>query len=395
MTPLLLPIVTFGDESTASVATNSQSQALKPAPSGRLGAQMLTNVWMYINFPFPKPEEEWNGSPVFLVSSGKQWDQISRGLRLDILNITQGFQFFKTNAVTATLHRANGEVVEPIAEGKKMLRFPSFAGSSYPGEEMMPQVMTYFPWGSNTLAECWIEVSIPPKRYWLEIPYGFDRNPADPLPPAMPGGPARFSAAMKSLTEHDHVVRWENVHYDLGRTHDGGELALIQSNPFDAEGKVAFYTDHGPRTVYTPRTSLRVLDADGTVIEGRCVDLHLNDGPYRRADTFDFGRHGDDSRSWGQIEITIDEEGFQVKVPSSLYKYTHGRAYRPVATDFLVHLRVGMKLGEVDRAAKNYNGARNSDVSSGMSHRYQYVFKADAAEAALQFDESDRLVSWN
>jgi len=141
----------------------------------------------------------------------------------DIMNIVPGFGFFKTNAITARLYRANGEIVEPTADGKKLLNTP--AGGRHvsgPNWRPLPQVMTRFPWGTNALEECWIEVSMGPERYWLEIPYGFDRNPADPLPPSIPGGPPKFASAMKSLTEHDHVLRWQNVHYDLGEIQMAG-----------------------------------------------------------------------------------------------------------------------------------------------------------------------------
>ena len=47
--------------------------------------------------------------------------------------------------------------------------------------------------------------------------------------------------AMKSLTEHDHVLRWQIVHYDLGGIQKGWRLLLIQSNPFDAESEVVLY----------------------------------------------------------------------------------------------------------------------------------------------------------
>ena len=379
----LLPAASLAEESALSVATNGQPQ------------KQVTNIWKYIDYPFPHPGQEWNGRPTFLLGSGQQYGQVARGLRLDIMNIVQGFQFFKTNAVIARLYRADGEIVEPTIENKKLLNAPIAVGSSYPGEELTPQVLTYFPWGTNTLQESWIEVSIPPERYWLEIPYGFDRNPADPPPLSIAGGPPKFVPAMKSMTEHDHVVHWEGVHYDLGRTLDGCVLSLIQSNPFDGKSVVDLYSDHGARTVYSPHTEVRLIEADGTVINGRCVNLHLDDNHLRRTDTFDiFHRDADELRCWGQIEIKVDDQAYRVTVPSSLYKYVHGRAFKPASTAFLSQLRVGMTLNQVDGLSKSDNGVRNSITPSMAPHQYQYVFKRDAVEATLQFDASDRLVSW-
>lgn len=362
--------------------------------------QKLVHKWEYISFPWTLPDGK--SCPAFSAGwpgGSARSDEISRGLRLDIMNIVPGFGFFKTNAITAHLYRASGEIVEPTVEGKKLLNTP-VGGSTFSGPNWrpLPQVMTRFPWGTNALEECWIEVSMGPERYWLEIPYGFDRNPADPLPPSIPGGPPKFASAMKSLTEHDHVLRWQNVHYDLGEIQNGWRLSLIQANPFDAESEVMLYKESevGKTSwdLFSPRTTVHILDADGTVINGRCINIHLHDDNMRRTDTFQSGRHGDDQRSWGQIEISVDNKSYRVIVPSSLYKYIHGHASKPVATAFLSTLRVGMTLGEADQVSRNYNGIRNFTVSSAAHHQYRYSFLPDVSEVTLQFDESDRLVSW-
>jgi hypothetical protein len=383
---LFCPTASFADESASASKTDSRPQE-------------LPTIWKYIDYRFLKPQEEWDGRPSFLLTSGERDSQVSRGLRLDIMSMVQGFRFFKTNTITARLYRANGEIVGPTAEGKKLLNQPvstSWA-AILPDGGFSPEVLTYFPWGTNTLGETWIEVSIPPDRYWLEVPYGFDRNPADPLPSSVKGGPPKFIPAMKSLTEHDHVKRWENVHYDLGRTPDGCELSLIQSNPFDGRSKVELYSDHGARNLYSPHTDVRLMDADGSVIDGRCVNLHLDDNHLRRTDTFDISNRGaDDWRCWGQIEIKVDDQAYRVIVPSSLYKYVHGRAFKPASTAFLSLLHVGMTLQEADRLSRNYvdNGIRNYPVSPTTLHQYQYVFKPDASEITLQFDAADRLMNW-
>jgi hypothetical protein len=292
--------------------------------------QTSAHNWGYITFPWRLPEDKQR--PDFMVGwpgCREHSDEIPRGVRLDIMNIAQGFRFLKTNAVTTLLHRANGEVVEPTAEGKELLNHPvstSWA-ARLPDGEFAPQLTTYFPWGTNTLEEAWIEVSIGPERYWLEIPYGFDRNPADPLLPSRSGGPPQFAPAMKPMTGHDHIVRWQNVHYGLDSTQNG-ELSLIQANPSDAKSEVDLYEFPKNQNLFSPHTDVRVVDADGTVINGRCVNLHLDDNHLRRTDTFDFGRHGDELRCWGEIEIKVDDKKYRVLVPSSLYKYTHGHTPR-------------------------------------------------------------------
>lgn len=351
--------------------------------------------WQYINYP-------WNpGSPTFCIgwpSGGREKSmESSRGLRLDILGISQGFAFFKTNAISARLYRANGDVVEPTAEGKKLLNGPvAVSTASMPGEEPLPQVLTYFPWGSNTLEESWIEVTIAPERYWVEIPYGFDRDPANPLALANTNGPPRFPPEMNSLTEHDHVVRWAKVFYDLGHAPDGSELKLIQSNPFDAQSEVDLYNFPHSVNVYSPFTRAYLLENDDTVVTGRCVNIHLDDNYLRRTDTFDFITRGEESpRCWGKIKITVNGQSYYASVPSSLYRYCHGHAFKPGAIDYLSKLRVGMPLQEADLLSRNYtNESIRNHPDSSVPGQYRCVFYSDTNAITLQFDDSGKLVSW-
>src|SRR5215469_10899686 len=189
-------VLFFGDKLFAGQPVNLQLQ--EP-----------TNYWEYINYT-------WTGAaPLFLVTSEQEFREMYLGLKLDVMSIPQGFQFFKTNAITARLYRANGEVVEPTSEGKKLLNAPGYTSSmSIPGKEPWPDVMTYFPWGTNALEESWIEVSIGPDRYWLEIPYGFDRDPRDSPGQSTHGGRAAFIPPIKFLLAHDHLRTWGSVHYD-------------------------------------------------------------------------------------------------------------------------------------------------------------------------------------
>jgi hypothetical protein len=380
---LCLLLVFSGDIFASEMATNSQPR--NP-----------TNIWRYINYSFPKPSEQWDGSPTFSITSGEQWGQVSRGLRLDIMDIKEGFAFFKTNSIVAHLYRAKGDIVEPTEENKKRLNTPMAVGNfAIAGEEPNPQVMVYFPWGSNALQESWIEVSIGSERYWLEIPYGFDRDPADSLPPAIAAGPPHFASAMNALTEHDHVVRWENIHFVIGKTPDGRELTLIQSNPFYAQSVVDLYRFDKGQDLYSPRTSVRLLKCDGNASVTSCIDLHLDDSHYRRTDTFSFSDYSTrDLRCWGQIEIKIDEAIYKVSVPSSLYKYVHGHAYEPGAVDFTSKLRAGMTFSEIRVRIANYNISQKSEKAVGESLQKEYAFAPGAFAVVLTFDKSNHLQSW-
>lgn len=286
--------------------------------------QLAVPHWERLTFPEAPPFGK--NCPLFSVSCGVFPGDAARGLRLDIHGLTWGF--FKRNVIRARLYQPNRTSLGPIPEEAAMLNAPGFAGSLPPGMIPPAQVMTHFPWGKNSLEESWIKVEMGAERYWLEIPYGLDRNPQDPLPPQIQAGPPGFVPVMNVLTAHDHVLRWQTVQYDLGPIQNGWQLSLWQSNPFKPESQVVLYHDPGqsPWNVQSPRTTVRVRDADGTVIEGRCLNIHLNDDGLRRTDTFALGRNGDNGRGWGQIEIGIDDKTYRVVVPSSLYKYTHGHA---------------------------------------------------------------------
>jgi hypothetical protein len=289
--------------------------------------KLLVHDWEYITFPWAFAADK--EKPMFLVGSpGRAEEERSRGLCVRVMNIARGFRFFKTNSIKAWLYRASGEIVQPTAADRRLLNSPvsSSWASRLADGEFAPQVMTYFPWGTNSLEEAWVEISITAERYWLEIPYGFDRNPADLLAGAVKKGPPSFVPFVK-WTEHDHRVPWETVHYRLGRTQDGAELSLIQSNPCDAKSDVELYRFPDAQNLYSPRTDLRLLEPDGTMIKGSCVNLHLDDSHLRRTDTFQVvARGGDDSRCWGQLEVTVNGLTNRVVIPSSLYKYTHGHA---------------------------------------------------------------------
>ena len=65
-----------------------------------------------------------------------------------------------------------------------------------------------------------------------------------------------------------------------------------------------------------------------------------------------------------------------------------------IATNALSSLRVGMTIGEADQDLQRYTGLRIFTVSSAMRHRYNYVFLLAMDDVTLQFDEHDKLVSW-
>jgi hypothetical protein len=276
----------------------------------------MTHNWEYIKYPFVA------GYPGFTVGFGDK----SRGLQIGIWS-TQS-ELLKTNNVTASLFRPSGQVV-------KMDWLNGPVGISNAGSTEWTAVGS-FPWVANDLEECWIKISVGLERYWLEIPYGFYRNPKDPLPPARPDGAPKLVEAMKQLTGHDHIIRWESVEYDLGEIQNHWRLSLAQSNSHYGRTEVVLYREDGKLwDLHTPRTTLRLLNEDGSFSVGRCLSIRLNDDtfgesgaddPFRRTDTYTFGGLGDNQRSWGKMEISVDDKIYQLVMPSSLYKRFHGHA---------------------------------------------------------------------
>lgn len=240
-------------------------------------------------------------------------------------------EFFKTNAITARIYQPDGTILEPTDEDKKLLNLPMYitTGVSDIHDKLAgQQVMTFLPWGTNALDDEWIEVSIGSERYWLEIPYGLGRNPEDPLPPSIPAGSPKFVSAMHP---GDHIVRWWEVQYNLGQIQNGWFLRLNLLNTTEPRAEVRLYKDpdeaiKSPWTTNSPQTTVHVFDSKGKELNGRFVNTYIEGGRFWRTDTFRFDRYENNTRSWGRIEISVDDKTCQTIIPSSLYKYSHGHA---------------------------------------------------------------------
>lgn len=64
------------------------------------------------------------------------------------------------------------------------------------------------------------------------------------------------------------------------------------------------------------------------------------------------------------------------------------------ANNALSALHVGMTIGERDQNLGRYGGIREFTVSSAMRHSFHYLFFPNMNEITSQFDEHDKLVSW-
>ena len=196
-----------------------------PSPPTALSRHDWRHIW-YPAMPVPgrKGGTEWLSAVVGSGFGGR------RLLRLDISWSGLLDQRPRPEELAVRLHRADGTIAEPDDEEP-----PAWRGWS---------IVYWFPWGRNVLEEAWFEIHASGRTYWIEVPYGFTRNPNDPLaPPALDGGEPSLAPAMKSLGDNDDIVSWRYVEYDLGAIQSGWRLSLKQANPFDAKCEVILYRD--------------------------------------------------------------------------------------------------------------------------------------------------------
>jgi hypothetical protein len=248
------------------------------------------------------------------------------GLRLDIL-ISGGAalpDLFAYREVHARIVRENGAVSLPL-NGNPL---PPIGGAGTASGSTW-STMGFFPWGENRLTAAWIAVEIGDRVVWLELPYGFDRDPSKALSPS-----SQLELPMKpvSIPEKD-VIQWESVYYDFGEIQNSWRLSLIQSNPFDARAEIVLYREDSAIgksmflwDLHTPRTGIRIIESDGGTVKGMCLSLRLQDDGYRRSDTYRFNRNGIPGRSWGEIEVTVGPQSYRMPIPSSMFKYVHGHS---------------------------------------------------------------------
>jgi hypothetical protein len=260
-------------------------------------------------------------------------DDGTKGLCLDI--DFREPDWAKPNMISAQLYREDGETVDsvggnlnaPIPEGTTMS--PSVPGQPAPPPSAWT-AQTSFPWGKNNLDESWIEVSMGQERYWLEIPYGYDRNPADPLPPAITAKRPPFAPPIKKSTDHDHIVPWDRVCYDVLPVQNGYSISLNLSNPGDGIGEVVLYKEMSAWDLHTPRTSLMAIDNDGSEIHSTCTSIRLDEDLVSgRDDTFSLYRYPSDDRCWGQMEVKVADKSYRIVVPSSMYNFGQGHPASP------------------------------------------------------------------
>jgi len=166
-----------------------------------------------------------------------------------------------------------------------------------------------FPWSGNTLTEAWLELRVDKRTYWYEIPYGFTRNPADPLPPSDPKAPpADYVPAMKAAPKDSEIVRWKTIAYDFGTIQNGWKLAAELRGLGELQCVVKLARQDGPWSIHHPLTDVKVaMDNGGALIPDQ-TGSHIEFGRRDREDEFTFDFNRLTGRGWGDLIVTVDGE---------------------------------------------------------------------------------------
>lgn len=301
--------------------------AARAAEGGPEAPPKPAHAWERIDYPpLPVPGLETAKLDV-LVGSGSEDGKPH--LRFDVMwsaprNAMLPEAIADASNFVVKLHLGDGTVVVPEAG-----RPPRWFGAGGAGTTWS---ITYlFPWQRNAMDEAWIEFGLLGRTYWVEMPYGFARNPADPPPTDGARSEPVFPPAMKTLRDNDRLVPWLHVSYDLGQIQNGWRLFLKMANPFDAQAEAVLYRDDMAvgKSIHlwkldTPRTAMEIKTQGGGVLAARGVAIRLHEDGMRRSDDYRFNRFPLIGRDWGTVVIKVDDKSYECAVPSSLFKYTHG-----------------------------------------------------------------------
>lgn len=236
----------------------------------------------------------------------------------------EGFTAPDGAQIKLRLHYPDGFIVDPVDSNLKL----PFGRFSHMGKNTHGSFDCLFPWGPNEMSEAWVQVVLPSRTYWLEVPYGFTRDPKSLTLPVSKAGAPKFALGMKKLAETSRIVNWKNVYYDVGTIQNDWRLSLFQSNPFDAYSRAILSQEIGNKSwgLHSPITKTAIHQDNGRSLTGRGVSIRIAESGSQRIDEFKYDRNpsGEDRRDWGAVLITVGNKTSNVVVPSSLFRYVHG-----------------------------------------------------------------------
>lgn len=168
----------------------------------------------------------------------------------------------------------------------------------------------------------WIRVDCRKERHWFLVPYALCSDPAKELP----AGTKKRSSPVRpaNATPDDQVRTWSSVEYSLGRDKENNRHVSARiTNRFDTALTLELYQENERWLMATPRTTAAWLWPGGYIRYASLLNIK-RDLAFRRWDSYDFWRTPQDVPTWGLLRVTVEEQAYDIAVPSSLYFYTHG-----------------------------------------------------------------------
>jgi hypothetical protein len=279
-------------------------------------AKAARHNWSEITYPDLPATEVGSPVPGFVLRNGKA-DGMQFIIYYVFVKVGQKGQgkLPPIEKITIRLHTPDGKASDAKAEGVGMLG----------GLATVFEYKFRFGWRPNVLEEAWIEVGLPKQTYWVEVPYGFTRNPADPLEPAeRRSGPPKLPPTVKP-GKADWLVHWFDVRYDGDSVKGAYSVWLVISNPFSPEFDVMLYHDGDRLKLDSPRTEMELMTSPKSSYVGKRTGIQLVNGEMTRRDSFRLdGQYANNKRIWGTVRVKLNGKAFDEIVPSSLFWQLHG-----------------------------------------------------------------------
>jgi hypothetical protein len=300
--------------------------AREPADPPPDGPPKEKHRWARISFPAPQPWRKEVTMPRFeITNKGAEGMELTFLYYLppDIWQEKNGK--VKPESVTAQLYLNK----EKPATIKGTTESMPYMGSGPQTEYRNHETTHVFniPWTRNALDDAWIVLRFKGHNFWLELPYGFTRNPDDPpVNVKETRTDPVFPVSEKQIGRADLIVPWEFVTYQVEDAPANTGISLHLANPFDAAGEISMWGFEGD--VREPRCSLVLIDGFGRENPGGCVTLALERDRMRRQ-MFHYARSGADCRHWGTVRLVIGEKAHTFTIPSSVFDYVQGHADVP------------------------------------------------------------------
>lgn len=287
--------------------------------------------WEGISYPhLPAKFADGNATPYLANSEDGLHFFISFSWKAG-LEDEKGFLLPDKKSLNVKLHYAEG----PPIEAKENPFDKDIIGGYGNSRSMSQSYRFVFPWGKNEMKEAWFEVTLGQKTFWLEVPYGFTRNPDEKELPVSNEGIPKIPKAIEELFDSTTLVNWKHVYYDIGEIQNKWQASLYHSNPFDAKAELVLYRDDSKigKSMYLwdlhdPRTKISIDVPEEYPVGSWCMGLRLHTDGFRRSDDFKFNRFppNKNKRSWGKAIIEVNDRKWKVLMPSSLFRYIHGIA---------------------------------------------------------------------